>query len=64
VEKAPKASETPAGSVYVTRIDSNNVFYTYLDGDAALKHTYTYRVGLVVEGAVMIYSNRATVEVP
>ncbi|MBU4240676.1 MAG: FecR family protein [Actinobacteria bacterium] len=64
VEKAPKASETPAGSVYVTRIDSNNVFYTYLDGDAAPKHTYTYRVGLVVEGAVMIYSNRATVEVP
>ncbi len=64
VEKAPKESETPAGGVDVTRIDSDDVFYTYLDGDAAPKHTYTYRVGLVVEGAVMVYSSSTTVELP
>lgn len=64
VEAAPKKSKTPAGRVDVTRIESGDVFYTYLDDDAAPKHTYTYRVGLVVEGAVMIYSNSATMSAP
>ena len=64
VEAAPKRSKTPAGGVDVTRIDSGDVFYTYLDSDVAPKHTYTYRVGLIVEGAVMVYSNSATVENP
>jgi len=64
VEAAPERSETPAGRVDVTRVESGDVFYTYLDGDAAPKHTYTYRVGLVVEGAVMAYSNSATIELP
>ena len=64
VEAAPERSETPAGRVDVTRIESGDVFYTYLDGDVAPKHTYIYRVGLVVEGVVMVYSNSVTVELP
>ena len=64
VGEAPVGSRTPEGRVVVTRIESRDVFYTYLDSDVASGHTYTYRVGLIVEGAVMIYSNSRTVEIP
>lgn len=63
VEKAPRGSATPAGSTWSTRIQSSDVFYSYVDATVAPEHTYSYRVGLVVGGAVMAYSEWRTVEV-
>lgn len=64
VEKAPSGSPTAVGSSTSKRIQSQDVFYAYNDASAAPGHTYTYKVGLVVDGAVMAYSSSATVEVP
>jgi hypothetical protein len=64
VEKAPSGSETPAGTTTTRTIDSTNVYFTMLDKSVAAGYTYTYRVGLVVDGWVMVYSAPVTVEVP
>jgi hypothetical protein len=63
VEKAPGGSPTPAGSTSSRRIDSRNVFFTFVDNSVAGGHTYTYRVGIVVDGAVMAYSKPVTLVV-
>jgi len=57
VDKAPAGSATPAGTKAVTQIDSGDVFCTYTDDAVVPGHTYNYRVGLVVDGSVMIYSD-------
>ncbi|MBK5092581.1 MAG: FecR domain-containing protein [Actinobacteria bacterium] len=64
VEKAPPRSATPTGSSSVKRIASSDVLYSYADSSVAAGHTYSYRVGLVVDGSVMVYSKTAAVEVP
>jgi len=64
VEKAPPGSATPTGSSSVKRIASSDVLYSYADSSVAAGHTYSYRVGLVVDGSVMVYSKTAAVEVP
>ena len=64
VEKAPSGSVTPPGSSSLKRIESNNVLYSYQDTSVAAGHTYGYRVGLLVDGAVMAYSKTSIVEVP
>jgi hypothetical protein len=63
VEKAPDGSQTPAGSTSFRRIQSSDVFYSYLDETVMPGHTYSYRVGLVVGGAVMMYSDWRGAEV-
>jgi FecR protein len=63
VVKAPSGSATPVGTTTTRNIDSTNVVFTLLDKAVAAGHTYTYRVGLVVDGAVMVYSAPVTVEV-
>ena len=63
VEKAPGGSDTPAGSASSRRIDSANVFFTFVDDSVAVGHVYSYRVGLVVDGAAMVYSDTVTLEV-
>lgn len=62
VERAPAGSDTPAGSTSSRRIDSAAVFTTYLDNSVAAGHAYSYRVGLVVDGAVMSYSDFVTLQ--
>lgn len=62
VQKAPAGSETPGGTVSTRRIETSSVFYTYKDDTAAAGHAYTYRVGLVVDGAVLLYSAPVTAE--
>ncbi len=62
VQKAPVGSQTPQGSSSTRRIDSSSVFFTYTDDSALPGHSYSYRVGLVVNGAVMVYSEPVTVE--
>ncbi len=62
VEKAPSGSRTPAGTTTTRNLDSTNVFFTLLDGAVSAGHTYRYRVGMVVGGEVMVYSNPVTVE--
>jgi hypothetical protein len=57
VSKAPDNSQTPQGSSISKVIDSGDVFYSYLDDTVVAGHTYSYRVGLVVDGAVMLYSD-------
>lgn len=64
VLKAPDNSQTPAGTRKVNRFSTTDVLYTYLDTDISPGYTYSYRVGLVVEGSVMVYSNKVDVEVP
>ena len=64
VEKAPPGSATPPGSSSVKRIVSGDVLYSYMDSSVAAGHTYSYRVGLLVDGAVMVYSRAVSVEVP
>ena len=64
VEKAPPGSATPPGTSSVKRIASSDVLYSYQDNYVAPGHSYSYRVGLLVEGSVMIYSKTATIEVP
>src|SRR5450759_2950823 len=56
VAKAPAGSQTPQGTTTSKVIDSGDVFYSYVDDSAVAGHTYSYRVGLVVDGAVMGYS--------
>lgn len=63
VEKAPGGSVTPAGSASSRRIDSASVFFTFVDDSVAAGHVYSYRVGLVVDGAAMVYSDTVTLEV-
>jgi hypothetical protein len=63
VEKAPGGSATPAGSSSSRRIDSASVFFTFVDDSVAAGHVYSYRVGLVVDGAAMVYSDTVTLEV-
>jgi len=57
VEKAPAGSPTPAGTTTTRRIESGDVFYSYFDSSVLPGHTYSYRVGLIVNGAVMVYSD-------
>jgi len=64
VEKAPAGSATPPGSSSVKRIESSDVLYSYQDNSVVPGHTYSYRVGLLVGGSVMVYSKTAAVEVP
>ncbi|MBN2169290.1 MAG: FecR domain-containing protein [Actinobacteria bacterium] len=64
VVKAPENSPTPAGCKTVNRFQTSNLLTSYLDSNISRGHTYAYRVGLVVEGAVMVYSNKSEVEVP
>jgi hypothetical protein len=64
VEKAPDGSSTPAGSTSFKKIDSDDVYYSYFDNSAQTGHTYSYRVGLIVNGAVMVYSDWVTVKRP
>jgi FecR protein len=63
VVKAPSGSDTPVGTTTTRNIDSTNVYFTLLDKAVAAGHAYTYRVGLVVDGVVMVYSAPVTVEV-
>jgi hypothetical protein len=62
VEKAPGGSSTPAGTTTTRNVDSTNVFFTLLDDAVSAGHTYRYRIGVVIGGAVMVYSNPVTVE--
>ena len=64
VEKAPEGSQTPVGSTSFRRIESTDVFYSYFDTSVTAGHAYSYRVGLVVGGSVMVYSDWKTVEMP
>ncbi len=64
VEKAPPGSATPAGSASMRRFQSNDVFYSCVDDAVAPGHAYRYRVGLVVDGAVMVYSGWKTAALP
>lgn len=63
VEKAPDGSDTPAGTTSTRTVDSTNVFFTFQDNSVLAGYSYTYRVGLVVDGAVMFYSAPRTVDV-
>ncbi|MBU1671393.1 MAG: FecR domain-containing protein [Actinobacteria bacterium] len=63
VTAAPAGSETPAGSSMIEPVDSRDVLLTWLDTSATSGHTYTYRVGLTVGDAVMVYSDPVTIEV-
>lgn len=62
VLRAPEGSQTPAGSSTSTRIASGDVFYSYSDETAAAGHTYRYRVGLVMDGMVIVFSDWQTVQ--
>jgi hypothetical protein len=64
VEEAPDGSDTPAGTTTTRPIESANVYFTLLDKAVAAGHTYVYRIGLVVDGAVMIYSEPVTLAIP
>jgi hypothetical protein len=64
VQKAPNGSNTPAGTTTSRAIDSTNVNFTLQDRSVAAEHTYSYRVGLVVDGAVLTYSAPVTVQIP
>jgi hypothetical protein len=64
VEGTPVETGTPRDRVSVTNISSTEVFYTCLDDTVTDGQAYTYRVGLVVNGAVVAYSNNRSVEVP
>ncbi len=64
VQSAPGGSETPAGTVSTRRVETTNVFFTFQDSSTTPGHLYSYRVGLIVDGAVMVYSDPATAEVP
>ncbi|MBN1289553.1 MAG: FecR domain-containing protein [Actinobacteria bacterium] len=64
VVKAPENSPTPVGSKTANRFQTSSLLTTYLDSGISRGHVYSYRVGLVVEGAVMVYSNKSEVEVP
>ena len=57
VEKAPAGSPTPEGTTTTRRIESGDVFYSYFDSAVLPGHTYSYRVGLIVNGTVMVYSD-------
>ena len=57
VEKAPDGSVTPQGTTTSKRIESGDVFYSYFDNSVLPGHTYSYRVGLIVNGTVMAYSD-------
>jgi hypothetical protein len=62
VEKAPEGSPTPAGDTSFTRLQTSDVFCSQMDNSVLPGHTYSYRVGLVVDGAVMAYSSWTTVQ--
>ena len=64
VSKAPPGSPTPLNTLTVERVMSSAVLYTYPDTTVLKGHTYTYRVGLLVDGAIMVYSNTVSAEVP
>lgn len=64
VQGAPQDSDTTTDGTTVVRIESQDVFNTYLDTEVQGGNTYSYRVGLIVDGAVMVYSNSALAEVP
>lgn len=63
VDRAPEGSSTPAGKITIDRLESRDILNTYLDSNVRPGHTYVYRVGLLVDGAVMVYSNRCRVPV-
>jgi len=56
VARAPDGSPTPAGNSTTRRFELCDVFYSCLDDSVLPGHAYNYRVGLVVDGAVMVYS--------
>ena len=64
VDKAPSGSPTPEGTTNFKRIKSSDVFYSYQDGTVLPAHSYSYRVGLVINGAVMVYSDWQQAAVP
>lgn len=64
VLKAPGNSQTPVGYRTVNRFNTNAMLFTYADNNVLPGHTYSYRVGLMVDGSVMVYSNKVDVEVP
>lgn len=64
VEKAPPGSATPAGSTSLRRYQSSDVFYSCVDDSVIHGHTYVYRVGLVIDGVVMVYSGWKTAVLP
>lgn len=63
VEKAPQGSQTPVGSTSFRRFQSSDVFFSFADTTVSKGHSYSYRVGLVVDGAVMVYSEWRTASV-
>lgn len=64
VEKAPAKSATPVGTTTFNQLESSSILYSYQDSDVARGHTYGYRVGLMVNGTAMVYSESVSVEVP
>jgi len=64
VTDAPADSKTPEGTTVSEQVDTTDVFYSYTDTRAMPGHTYRYRVGLVLDGSVMVYSEPRTVKVP
>jgi hypothetical protein len=64
VDKALSGSPTPEGTTNFKRIKSSDVFYSYQDGTVLPAHSYSYRVGLVINGAVMVYSDWQQAAVP
>jgi FecR protein len=64
IENAPGGSSTPVGTTTTKTVDSTNVFFTFQDNSVSAGYSYTYRIGLVVNGAVVYYSTPKTVDMP
>jgi hypothetical protein len=63
LEGAPSGSSAPGDRTDIMRFESKNILYSYTDGDVLPGNKYSYRVGLVVDGTVMVYSDNVTVDV-
>jgi FecR protein len=63
LEGAPSGSSAPGERTDIKRFESKNILYSYTDDDVVTGNKYSYRVGLVVDGTVMVYSDKVTVDV-
>lgn len=60
VDGAPEGAKSQKGSRMTVRIDSRDILNSYVDTSVEPGCVYTYRVALVVEGSLMVYSNSTT----
>lgn len=63
LEGSPSGSSAPGDRTDIKRFESKNILYSYTDDDVVPGNKYSYRVGLVVDGTVMVYSDKVTVDV-